>query len=80
MQSFPQAEFGTRFVDTLAQVQSRSGEAGLVYIHVEIQGQREAAFAQRMFTYNYRLFDRYGLPILSLAVLSDEEPHWRPQE
>jgi len=32
-----------------------------------------------MFTYNYRLRDRYNRPIASLAVLSDDRPTWRPQ-
>jgi len=31
-----------------------------------------------MFTYNYRLFDRYARPIASLAVLADEDAGWRP--
>ncbi|MCG8353364.1 MAG: hypothetical protein MI924_36830 [Chloroflexales bacterium] len=39
---------------------------------IEIQGQEETAFAERMFVYHYRLFDRYHHPIVSLAVLGDE--------
>jgi len=31
-----------------------------------------------MFTYNYRLFDRYARPVASLAVLADEDAGWRP--
>jgi hypothetical protein len=31
-----------------------------------------------MFVYNYRIYDRHRRPIISLAVLGDEEPHWRP--
>jgi hypothetical protein len=47
--------------------------------HIEIQGQEETHFTERMFTYNYRLRDRYNRPIASLAVLSDERSTWRPR-
>jgi hypothetical protein len=36
------------------------------------------AFSKRMFTYNYRIFDRYDRPVASLAVLADERSNWRP--
>ena len=31
-----------------------------------------------MYVYNYRAFDLYQKPVLSLAILGDERPHWRP--
>ncbi|WP_200249671.1 hypothetical protein [Thiococcus pfennigii] len=40
-------------------------------VHVEVQGQNEADFAQRMFVYNYRLYDRHARPVVSLAVLGE---------
>ncbi|MCF8212056.1 MAG: Rpn family recombination-promoting nuclease/putative transposase, partial [Rhodoferax sp.] len=72
------AELGRRFADVLVSVTLRSGEPGLIYIHVEVQGQREVNFAKRIFTYNYRLYDRYDCPIASLVILADDEPLWRP--
>ena len=36
-------------------------------------------FAERLFTYNYRLFDRYHRPVATLAVLADEQARWRPE-
>ena len=48
-------------------------------IHIEVQGQRDADFARRMFVYAYRLFDRYAREIVSLAVLADPTPGWRPR-
>jgi len=72
------AELGKRFADTLAQVTLDDGEQRWIYIHIEVQGQRDSDFAKRMFTYNYRLFDRYARPIASLAVLADEDAGWRP--
>ena len=72
------AELGKRFADALVQVSLLDGTLNWVYIHVEVQGQHDPQFAQRMFTYNYRLFDRYALPIASFAVLADDSETWRP--
>ena len=47
-------------------------------IHVEIQAQPDTGFAKRMFTYNYRIFDHYDRPVVSLAVLADQLEEWRP--
>lgn len=72
------AELGRRFADVLARVTTRSGRAEHVYVHVEVQGGRDHDFAQRMFVYHYRLFDRFHEPVASFAVLADEDPQWRP--
>jgi hypothetical protein len=55
------AELGRRLVDKLARVYARDGEEDWVLVHVEVQGQPEAAFAKRMYVYNYRLYDRTRL-------------------
>ncbi len=49
-----------------------------VLIHVEVQTTPEREFARRMFTYNYRLIDCYNREVVSLAVLADDNPRWRP--
>ncbi len=49
-------------------------------IHVEVQTAREVEFPQRMYVYNYRVFDRYNRPVASLAVLADDDLNWRPSE
>ena len=72
------AELGKRFADALVRVTLKTGTERWIYIHIEVQGQRDAGFAKRMFTYNYRLYDRYDCPIASLAILADDEPGWRP--
>ena len=56
----------------------RDGIEQVVLVHTEIQGTREADFAKRIYVYNYRLFDRYDRPVVSLAVLGDASPTWRP--
>jgi len=73
------AELGRRLVDKLAQVWRQDGGEAWVLAHVEVQGQPEAHFAERLYVYNYRLYDHYRRPVASLVVLGDEQPNWRPE-
>lgn len=59
-------------------VNTRDGVEAWVLVHIEVQGQVDADFPRRMYVYNYRLFDRYDRRVASLAVLTDDQPHWRP--
>ncbi len=72
------AERGKRCVDQLAKVALLDGSERWVYVHLEVQGSAQAEFAERMFVYNYRLYDRYRQPVASLAVLADTTANWRP--
>jgi predicted transposase YdaD len=75
-----EAETGRRQVDKLVRVNLLgSGAEAWVLIHVEVQGDQDADFAKRMYVYNYRLFDRYGRRIASFAILTDDNPAWRPE-
>jgi len=73
-----EAEVGRRYVDKLVKVWLKDGEEQWVLIHVEVQASEDADFARRMYTYNYRLFDRYNKEVASFAVLGDDNPRWRP--
>jgi hypothetical protein len=72
------AELGKRLADKLVKVVRRDGDELLVLVHTEIQDQYDKDFAGRMFTYHYRIRDRYNRPVVSLAVLGDEDQKWRP--
>jgi hypothetical protein len=72
------AQLGKRILDKLVQVVTHQGDEYWVYIHIEIQGQQDPHFAERMFTYNYRLYDKYRRPVASLAVLADNRENWKP--
>ena len=74
------AELGRRYADKLVKVHTRDGAETWVLVHVEVQGAAEAGFAQRMYVYNYRLFDRYQADIASLAVLADDSASFRPSQ
>jgi Putative transposase, YhgA-like len=72
------AELGKRFVDKLVRVTVLNGDENWIYIHLEVQGTKQAEFAERMFVYNYRIYDRYDRPVASMAVLADEHERWKP--
>jgi hypothetical protein len=75
-----EAEVGRRYVDKLVKVWTKEGVECWVLIHVEVQTTRDTEFPQRMYVYNYRIFDRYNRPVASLAVLADDDAAWRPSE
>ncbi|WP_017429390.1 hypothetical protein [Vreelandella jeotgali] len=72
------AHSGRRYADKLIRVYARDGSETWVLIHVEVQGEPEDEFAERMYTYQYRLRDRYGMDVVSLAVLADTRETFRP--
>jgi len=47
-------------------------------IHIEIQSHYDVKFEKRMYTYNYRATDLYDKFVVSLAILGDTNPTWRP--
>ena len=72
------AEVKKRYADKLVEVRRRNGEITLVLCHIEVQSQEESDFSARMYSYNYRLRDRYNCSVASLAILGDERTNWRP--
>ena len=61
---------GKKFVDKLVKVYLKNGEEKWILFHIEVQGQSEADFNERMFIYFYRIFDKYKVKIVSLAMLT----------
>ncbi len=72
------AELGRRYADKLVKVWKKTGEEQWVLTHVEVQGEPESHFDRRMYSYNYRIFDKYNRPVASLVVLADDRATWRP--
>ncbi len=71
---------GRKIVDKLVKVFLKDGAEKWLLIHIEIQGYPEEEFTERMYTYNYRIFDLYRREVISLAVLTDDDEHYRPDE
>ena len=72
------SETGKRYADKLVKVYLTSGDEKWLLIHVEVQGYREADLAERIYTYNYRIFDRYRKEVISAVILTDPDPGYRP--
>ena len=72
------AEIGRREADKLVKVWRGDGVEVWVLIHIEIQSQAKADFAERMYVYNNRIFELYRRSVVSLAVLADDQDSWRP--
>jgi hypothetical protein len=68
-----------RRVDKLVKVWRKNGKEALLYIHIEVQSQYDSDFPERIFIYHYRLYDRYGSRVTSLAILGDGQKYWRPR-
>ncbi len=77
------ANLGKRLADKLVKVWLKNSQETVILIHTEIQGQYESDFAERMYVYHYRIYDKYRLKnteVVSLAVLGDEKKKWRPKK
>ncbi|OUC12642.1 MAG: hypothetical protein B0A82_21445 [Alkalinema sp. CACIAM 70d] len=72
------AEIPKRYADKLVEVHRLSGDKAVVICHIEVQNDGESNFGARMYSYNYRLRDRYSCPVVSLAILTDDSRQWRP--
>ncbi|MFM7818243.1 MAG: cytosolic protein, partial [Verrucomicrobiota bacterium] len=65
-------------VDLLAEVPLRGVGLDTMLTHVEVQRHKVAQFAQRMLFYHAALVRRFRQPVMSLAILADPDPKWRP--
>jgi hypothetical protein len=79
-QLFPpeQNEYATRYVDKLVKVFTSSGSEQWILIHIEVQGYNDKHFAERMFTYFYRIFDKYSKPITAFAIFTEGNKQFKP--
>jgi len=72
------SEVGKRIVDKLVKIYLNDGSEKWLLIHLEVQGYREKKFTERIYIYNYRIFDRYRKEVISLALLTDTNKDYRP--
>jgi hypothetical protein len=71
---------GKRYGDKLVKVFLADGSEKWLLIHIEIQGYKQENFPERMYIYNYRIFDKFRKEVISLALLTDANPRFRPNE
>lgn len=73
-----EAMVGKRLIDMLFKVRSKTGQECVILLHVDVQGSYEAHFAERMYIYNYLIYNLRKLPVMTLVVLADDRPKWKP--
>jgi len=71
-------QIGKRFADELVKVFLKDGSEKWILIHIEVQGTAEIQLEKRIFVYHYRIFDKYEKESVSLVLLTDKNPHYRP--
>ena len=59
------SEVGKKIVDKLVKVYLNDGSEKWLLIHIEVQGYQEKNFSERIYIYNYRIFDRYRKEVIS---------------
>jgi hypothetical protein len=79
----PIKETDTRFADKLVRVFTREGQEEWVLCHIEVQGETKSKdrplFAERMFRYFYRIWDRYQKPVLAVAIFTGPDGKIMPE-
>jgi hypothetical protein len=80
-QIFPtnQDEFYPKYVDKLVKVFTKEGTEEWILVHVEVQGSRDKEFGKRMFTYYYRILDKYDKEITAVAIFTDTNKKFKPR-
>ena len=67
-----------KFVDKLVKVFTRTGKEKWILIHIEVQGYQDRDFAKRMFTYFYRILDKYDKPVTAIVIFTDDNVKFHP--
>lgn len=70
--------FSSKIADKLVRVFKQDGQEEWVLIHVEVQGKYTEDFGRRMFTYFYRILDKYNMRISAYAIFTEDTPKLRP--
>jgi predicted transposase/invertase (TIGR01784 family) len=78
----PDTNLGDRVADVLVKVHLLDGLTTYIriIIHIEVQGDAQADFMDRMWIYYYRAFDKEveeKIPVISVAMLTDDNPNFR---
>ncbi|MEZ4887595.1 MAG: hypothetical protein R3E32_22875 [Chitinophagales bacterium] len=65
---------GKKINDALVKVQLKDGTNQWILIHIEVQGTHETDFSERMFTYYYRIYDKFKIKeITAIAIFIGED-------
>lgn len=57
-----------KFVDKLVRVHMKTGQPKWFLVHIEVQGYSQSTFTQRVFTYYYKILEKYSIPVTCLVI------------
>jgi len=80
---FKGSKVGKRYADVLVKVHLKDGSVRCIFIHIEVQGSSDDDLPERIYVYNYRIYDHHrelNEEVISLLVLTDEDENFRPDE
>ena len=75
-----EAPEGSSRVDVLIRVAMCDGGSQTLYLHLEVQSSKEDDFSRRVFHCFHGIRRACGEDVISLAILADLDPDWRPAE
>jgi len=64
---------GTKICDRIFEVELLNGEKEIIFLHLEIQGQKQEELPHRMMTYNFGTHKKHGKPVVSIAIALDKK-------
>ncbi|MEP7337286.1 MAG: hypothetical protein ABI977_06035 [Acidobacteriota bacterium] len=76
----PKSAVAKGVVDKLFEVYSINGEEWLLAVHLEVQNNPIRNLPERVYEYNYRIYERLKRPVASLVLLTDTQADWRPDK
>jgi plasmid maintenance system killer protein len=80
---FKDGNIGKRYADVLVKVWLKNGTVRCLFIHIEVQGEPDNTLPERVYVYNYRIYDHYrelNENVVSLVILTDEDKNFRPDK
>jgi len=64
---------GRMSVDKLLKFWTKNGEDKHIFVHIEVQSSRELGFTERAFKYFYRIYDKNGKLITTIAIYTHDD-------
>jgi len=74
----PRSETGRLYTDKLVKVWQKGDSPQPFLVHIEAQNQYRSDLPEHTYTYNARIWIETRLYVVSIVILGDKNPNWRP--
>jgi len=68
---YPETQSINRNGDKLIKIKLKEGQEHFILVHVEVQGYKEEDYGRRMYICQYRIDERFNLPLTALVIYTD---------